>query len=373
MEAVSDRELLPLLLDPRGSIPAIVVRDGVISSCSDAARDVLEGDVGRPVDSLFDSGSRAKLAAALSQAPTFCEVQARRREGEPSAMRLAIIPLGMGEHLLLVLRATAEYSERMTQQLLAANDRLANLTRELARQSAELEAARSRFESLANLREHFVSMLAHDVRGALQGIMLSAAAIDQTDPAGSTDLVREAVERIRRGAKRIDDLVGSVLEAARTETGRIVLEVRPISLRAIADEAIDLYAPVAQRAGVELALVDRTSDALVSGDRVRLGQVVGNLIENAIRHCPRGATVTVRVEETPAKVRIVVTDQGRGVPSELRDRVFERFVQGSGTSGSLGLGLFVARQLVELHGGRIYLDDVVPHGAAFTIELPRTG
>lgn len=375
--ATSDGPMLAALLDPQISIPAILVRDGAIADWNRAARDRFVGQAGAPIHALIDPASRDKLATALGAPPQTCEVQARLRGGELVAAHLAVLPVGPRAQLVLVEGTGARYSTAMAQQLLAANAHLANLTRELSRQSAELEAARTRFESLAELREHFVSMLAHDVRGALQGIVLSAELLEQaSDQADTragvaplTRTVQTAVARIRRGTRRIQELVDSVLEAARSETGRVALEATALSMRAVAEEACEIYGPIAQSGDVQLAFLG-ASPAIVRGDRVRLGQVVGNLIENAIRHSPRSGTVTVEVSEHAPAVRLVVRDQGPGIPPALRERVFERFVQGKSRSGSLGLGLYVARQLVELHGGRIHVEDVAPHGAAIVVELP---
>lgn len=373
MEAVSDVDVVGLLLDPRVAIPVLVVRDGIIASSNDAARALLGGDVDQPIEALFTAGSRDKLAAALAAAPASCEVQARSGGRDPQVVRLAAVPLGPDTRLVLAVQTGVEYSESMAQQLLEANNHLANLTRELSRQSAEIQAARTRFESLADLREHFVSMLAHDVRGALHGIALSLEVLERADASRSAELWNQVRARIQRSTNRVMELVEKVLEAARTESGRIILDAGPVSIRAVARDMIEIYAPIADRAGVGLDLVDQLGDALISADRVRFGQVVGNLIENAIRHSPSAGTVTVELSATAQVVRLAVRDQGPGIPVELRERLFERFVQGGGRSGSLGLGLYVAHELVKLHGGRIVIEDVVPHGAALIVELPRAG
>lgn len=373
MEAVTGADLVELLLDRRVAVPVIVVRDGTIASSNQAARELLDGHVGQAIEALFAADSRGKVTAALAAAPASCEVQARRSGTDPEPVCLAVIPLGPDTRLIVVARIGVQYSEPMAQQLLAVNTHLANLTRELSRQSAEITAARTRFESLADLREQFVSVLAHDVRGALQGIVLSAEVLERADASTATAPARQALACIQRSASRVVELVDKVLEAARTETGRITLDLRHVSLGAVARDALEIYAPIADRAGVGLALVDRLGDAVVAADRVRLGQVVGNLLENAIRHSPARGTVTVELSATAQTVHLAVRDQGPGIPAELRERLFERFVQGAGSSGSLGLGLYVAHELVKLHAGRILIEDVAPRGVALIVELPRSG
>lgn len=373
MEAVTGAEVVERLLDRRVAVPVIVVRDGIIASINEAARELIDGDVGHSVEALFVADSRSKVTAALAAAPASCEVQARRSGTDPELVRLAVVPLGPDTRLILVAHIGVEYPAPTAQELLAVNNHLANLTRELSRQSAEIAAARARFESLADLREQFISMLAHDVRGALHGIVLSAAALERGAARTAAAPWRQALARIQRTATRVVELVEKVLETARTETGRITLDARPVSLAAVARDALDIYAPIAEHAGVGLALVDRLGDAVVAADRVRFGQVVGNLLENALRHSPPGGTVTLELSATAAVVHLAVCDQGPGIPAELRERLFERFVQGTGPSGSLGLGLYVAHELVKLHGGRILIEDVAPHGAALIVELPRSG
>lgn len=373
MEAVTELRLVERLLDPRVSIPVIVARDGIVTSWNDAARELFDGDVGRPVEELFAPGSRSKLEDTLAAAPGSCEVQSWGGQSDPETLQVVAIELAPDMRLLFVNRVGVRYSEAMEHVLLQANRHLANLTREVSRQSAELEAARNRFEALAEQRERFIAMLAHDVRGALNNILLSVEVILGAGENVPFALMSKALGSISRSSTRVAQLVDTVLESARTETGRIVLDAALVSIREVAQGAIETYDLTATRAGVRLELVDQLGDAVVSGDRVRLGQIAGNLIENAIRYSPHGGRVTVELSGTPQTVRLTVRDEGPGIPAEQREQIFERFVQGPGTSGSLGLGLCVAHELVGLHGGRIFVEDVVPSGTALVVELPRVG
>ncbi len=358
------------LMHPRIAIPALVVTGRAITRWNDAAHDLLGGKLGQPIDVSFDIASRAKVLAALAAAPASCEVLLCAMGREPTPTQLSTVPIRQDAQLVLVARTGENSSESMAKRLLEANDHLTNLTRELSKQSAELEAARQRFESLADLRAHFVSMLAHDVRGALQGIVLSSDVIERAAQQGAGEEIAKGVGRVRGGAQRIRELVEKVLESARAESDHMIMDARPVSMRTVAQEAFETYAPVAGAAGITVSLIEHGGAGMLAGDRVRLGQVVGNLIENAIRHSPAGGTITVEVSEAPDLVRLAVRDQGPGIPYAVRDRLFDRFIRGPGRSGSLGLGLYVARQLVHLHHGRIVVEDVVPHGAAFVIEIP---
>ena len=367
---MTDHGLVELLFAPATALAVFTIREGRIVRCSEAARDLFHAEPNQPFGALFDDRSRSKLTAAFRAAPSSCELQVYTGE-TLTAVRLSIVPSPGHEHLAFVTQVGAGYTEELARRILAANDHLANLTRDLARQSADLDAARRRFESLAQLREQFISMLAHDVRGGLSAVLLSAEALSRATSTGADSIERRAVERIGRSSRRVLELVDKVLEIARTESGNVELDIHPVSLRTLVHDTIELYEPIAARGGQRLELVDRGGDDVVPGDRVRLGQVVGNIVENALRHSPPGGTVTVELTERAGVARVVVRDEGEGIPPEMRERIFERFVQGARTRGSLGLGLFIARQVVEQHHGRLFVDDDVRPGAAFVIELPR--
>ena len=367
---MTDQALVELLFTPATALIVLSIREGRVSRCSEAARDLLHAEPNQPLDTLFDGRSRAKLVVALGAAPSSCELQAHAGDNEPVTIQISIVPWPNDEYLAFVTHVGIAYGERLSRQLLAANDHLANLTRDLARQSAELDTARRRFESLAELREQFISMLAHDVRGALTSVLLGTDAIARAIPGSTTTTESRALERIGRSSRRVLELVDKVLEIARTESGRIQLDLRPVSLRTLAREVVEIYEPIAGRDGLRLELDDLGGGDVVTGDRVRLGQVLGNVVENALRHSPRGGMVTIELGGRAGVARVVVRDEGEGIPPELRERIFERFVQGAKSSGSLGLGLYIARQVIEQHHGRIFVDDNPRRGTALAIELP---
>ena len=109
------------------------------------------------------------------------------------------------------------------------------------------------------------------------------------------------------------------------------------------------------------------------GDPVKLSWVLSNLIANALRYTPSGGEIALRAEQTRAAVQLTVSDTGPGIPPEIRDHLFERFAQwnvNGGKSGSAGLGLAIAREIVEAHGGRIFVQSELGHGTAFVVSLP---
>jgi signal transduction histidine kinase len=366
-------ELERQLLEAGLTVPVFVVRAGTIVGENAAAVATFGRCAGCAITSIFDPGSRAKLEDALARAPTTTELQTGA--AKPVATSVTVLHAAADEQILVLARSGAAYSESMAAQLLAANDRLANLTRELARQAAGLEDARRRLQALAEDREHLISMLAHDVRGALQSIGLTAQHLAAgLDPA----VARIAgLASMRLVVARISALVDAILDEARAESGRAGIKRSSFALREAVREAIEVYAPLVDRAGVRVVVADRLRVDTIHADRTRLEQVIANVLENAIRYSPRGGEITVSLADTveggARRVRIAMRDQGPGVPPELIARAFERFTSGSDRPGSLGIGLYVAHKIVARHGGRLWVENVEPHGSEFVIELPADG
>jgi signal transduction histidine kinase len=295
MEAMIDQVLVEHLFSTASALPVLAIHDGRISRCSESAHDLLQAWPNQPLEALFDERSRSKVVAALGPQPSSCEVHAYSSDNELVAIRLSLVPRPNGEHLAFVTEVGLRYGEQFSGRLLEANDHLANLTRDLARKSAELDAACRRFETLAEEREHFISMLAHDVRASLNSVVLSAQLIALEVADSGTTIQSDAAERIRLASGHAVELVEKVLEIARTEPGHTQLDLRPVSLRTIARELVEIYEPIADRGGVGLRVIELGGNEVVAGDRVRLSQVLGNVIDNALRHSLPGGTVTIEL------------------------------------------------------------------------------
>ncbi len=162
---------------------------------------------------------------------------------------------------------------------------------------------------------------------------------------------------------------------SRIITGRIRLEVQRADLAAIIESSLASVRPAAEAKGIQLEpVLDRSAPAL-HGDPVRLNQIVWNLLSNAIKFTPTGGRVKILLDHTSINVRIVVTDTGQGIETDLLPFVFDRFRQGDSSTrrqyGGLGLGLAIVKQLVELHGGQVRAESPGPgQGATFSVTLP---
>ena len=241
--------------------------------------------------------------------------------------------------------------------------------------SVALENARLYTEvNTANrMKDDFLAVLSHELRTPLNAIVGYARLLrGNMLPA---DQVERAMETIERNARWLTQIIEDVLDVSRIVSGKIRLNVQPVELSDIVDNAVATVQPAADAKGVQLqALVDPRVGP-VSGDPDRLQQVIWNLLSNAVKFTPRAGRVEVRLERVDSHVEVVVSDTGAGISADFLPYVFERFRQGDQGStrktGGLGLGLAIVRHLVEMHGGTVHAASPGENrGSAFTVCLP---
>ncbi len=236
-------------------------------------------------------------------------------------------------------------------------------------------AARTEAEHASRLKDEFLATLSHELRTPLTSILGWARMLRGGGLAG--EAAEHALEVIERNAQAQNKLIGDILDVSRIITGQLRLDVRPVDLSAIVTSAVEAARPAAEARGVRLQAVLLASSAAeqISGDADRLQQVVWNLLSNAIKFTSKGGRVQVRLACVDSHVEIVVADSGQGISAEFLPHVFDRFRQADGSTtrrhSGLGLGLAIARQLVELHGGTVHVASAGEgQGATFTVALP---
>jgi len=235
---------------------------------------------------------------------------------------------------------------------------------------------RERLEELLRLREELADMIVHDLRNPL-GVISSTLELLHYVPVaeGEQEYVGSVLETMGRSVRRMQRLVETLMDIARLEEGEMALHLQPLDLREVVEEAVAEEAPLADKKG--LALENRMPAGLPAtlADHDVLLRVLINLVDNALKFTPRGGEVWVTAEPESDSVRIEVVDTGDGIPLEERTRVFEKFTQGQGRSGTRrgsGLGLAFCRMAVEAHGGRIWVEDGPGgRGSRFAFTLPR--
>jgi signal transduction histidine kinase len=253
---------------------------------------------------------------------------------------------------------------------------IGNLTRSFNSMAERLQHGRTELEEQNQLlraseraKSELVSIVSHEVRTPLASVLgfTSLLLNRDTDPETS----RRYLEIIDAQGRRLSALLDDFLDVQRLEEGRLELNSERVDMALLLREQVELFEAQSDLHALELRVTE--SPLAVRGDSNRLAQVVGNLLSNAIKYSPEGGIVHVRGERSNASVRVVVEDEGLGIPDAQQERIFTKFYRGdaatSGIAGS-GLGLAFARAVVEAHGGRIGFTSAPGRGSIFYLELP---
>lgn len=244
------------------------------------------------------------------------------------------------------------------------------------RQHELTEAADAANDDLAasdTAKDHFLAVLSHELRSPLNVIRLWSQILQA--PGCSADNLRKGLDVIDRSTKAQTQLVDDLLDVHRITSGKLRLELAEVELAEIIRAAVDSMALAAREKQIQIERDSAPAPVLISGDPARLQQVLGNLLGNAIKFTPNGGAIRVALHRTNKRAEIRVSDTGQGISVARLGHIFERFRQAdpltSRSQGGLGLGLAIAKQLVELHGGSLTADSPGEGaGATFTVSLP---
>jgi signal transduction histidine kinase len=222
------------------------------------------------------------------------------------------------------------------------------------------------------LKDEFFALVSHELRTPLTSIIGYLELVLDDDDQLSPD-ARRFLEVVERNAKRLLRLVGDMLFVAQVEAGRLTLESGPVDVELVAADAVEAARPAAERAGVSIALHPATVRP-VAGDRDRLGQMLDNLISNALKFTPDGGRVDVGLEDAGDGCVLRISDTGMGIPGSEQQRLFERFFRASSATSravpGAGLGLTIVKTIVEAHGGTVGLTSREGEGTSVRVELP---
>ena len=245
--------------------------------------------------------------------------------------------------------------------------------RELTRLLASERAARERAEAASRAKDEFVAMVSHEIRSPLNAIlgwstMLRQGTLDEAATAN-------AMESIERNARAQAQLVSDLLDISRVITGKLRVNSRPVDIINSLESALESVHPAAEAKQITIDVQREPHATVVTGDADRLQQVLWNLLSNAVKFTPRQGHVSVKIGRADSSLEVVVSDSGIGIPEDFLPYIFDRFTQVDTTSArkhaGLGLGLSIARHIVELHGGTITAESQGEgKGATFRISLP---
>jgi signal transduction histidine kinase len=238
---------------------------------------------------------------------------------------------------------------------------------------ASLAEQNAHLRELDRLKDELVATVSHELRTPLTSI-LGYLELVREEPDGLSEEQKSFLEVVERNARRLLNLVSDLLFVARIDAGRLELEATDVELGAIAAECVDAQRVRAEHAGVALSLEIDDDASPIRGDRARLTQLVDNLLSNAIKFTPRGGHVDVRVTGQEETVALEVADTGMGISEDDQKRLYERFFRakaaGEAAIQGTGLGLTIAKAIVDAHHGTISLESAEGQGTTFRVLLP---
>jgi PAS domain S-box-containing protein len=344
-----------MTIDPAGIITDVNKQTEALTGCT---RDEL---IGAPFKDCFTDPERAEagIKRVLSEkSVTDYELTARARGGKTTVVSY---------------NATTFYDRSRTLQgvFAAARD-----VTERKRVEIELQQAKAAAESASRTKSDFLASMSHEIRTPMNAVMGIADLLAKTDLTPEQD---NYVQIFRRSGDNLLNLINDILDLSKVEASQLDLERTGFSLGDHLEKVIEMVAPKAREKGLTLVceIAPGVSNDLV-GDPTRLRQVLLNLLGNAIKFTPAGR-VALSVEPdrdsaVPTALRFTVSDTGIGIPDEKLDRVFERFTQADSSTtrrfGGSGLGLTISKRLVELMGGRIWVESVLDEGSIFAFAVP---
>ena len=270
--------------------------------------------------------------------------------------------------------AEGDYSRRVPANLARTGaTELAELSRQFNMMAARLGESVEIIRRDRDRSRDFLADVSHELRTPIAALRTFNELLREgaaTDP----DTRTEFLESSRQQIERLDWLATNLLELSKLDSGLVLLDLRPDDLRACVESAVEQAGPAARRRGIDLRLALPKHPLRIRHDPQRIGQVIGNLVGNALKFTPRGGRVTVTVRSSGEGSQIVVADTGVGIDTAELPHIFERFFRGSRAneargSGS-GLGLAIVKSIVDMHAGRVAVDSRVGGGSTFTVTLP---
>jgi PAS domain S-box-containing protein len=282
------------------------------------------------------------------------ELSARRKDGTEFPVEISLSPLTLSDGSRLVTAVIRDVRERHALD--------------------EARAARTAAEEANRAKDEFLAIVSHELKTPINTV-LGWTYLIREHP-GNPEILARALSAIERSARVQRRLVDDLLDVGRIVAGTMRVDMAPLDLAAVVEAAMDSLRLAAQSKGVGLESDLAAARCEVVGDTSRLQQVFGNLVSNGVKFTPSGGHIVVRSQRRDHEVEVVVEDTGQGIPSELLPHVFERFRQGQRSAtpagSGLGLGLAIAKDLVERHGGTIAAESP-GHGlgSRFTVRLPR--
>ena len=267
------------------------------------------------------------------------------------------------------LRSRQLELDRMYREVADANTQLEDKADALERTAASERAARSDAEAAVATREELLAIVSHDLRNPLGSIVFSAALLERATIDGEEgERVHKSARTILRSADRMTRLIADLLDFAQIQVGKLAVELMPQDVEGLIRDCVEMLRPFAATKDLKGVA---SAGLRVRCDRERVLQMLSNLVGNAIKFTPEGGSIFIEAHDTGREVRFSVRDTGQGISEEELPRIFDRFWQAQRKNrAGIGLGLSIAKGLVEAQGGRLYVESKLGAGTTFFFTLP---
>jgi signal transduction histidine kinase len=264
--------------------------------------------------------------------------------------------------LMDALQRALALAEQRASELKVMND-------EVARSYDAERAKRHDAELLAHAREDVLGLVAHDLRNPLNLIITTTDMLLENNL--ERDRQRELLDVATRAGKQMNRLIGDLLDTVRLQAGKFSLDLENVAVAAIFRQTAELFRPAAEKRGVHFETIPPADGIVVRADPLRVSQLVGNIVGNAIKFTPAKGSVRLEAAPDGDKVVLKVSDTGPGIPADDVPHLFENFWQArTNDHRGVGLGLAIAKGVVEAHGGSIWCESTVGKGSTFFFTLP---
>ncbi|MBU7013541.1 MAG: hypothetical protein HXS43_01810 [Theionarchaea archaeon] len=232
-------------------------------------------------------------------------------------------------------------------------------------------------KELDQMKSEFIDIASHELRTPLTTLKLYLQMMSLEKYGRLSDSLKKRMQIMEEGVSRLEDIINQTLIASRLLKNKLVLERKPVSLLEITSEVVNQLRPLWEIKSQNVFIESPRNLSLVRGDRKALFTMMSNLIDNAIRYSPQNSEILIKLVEHPGEIECMVIDQGCGIPPEHSEKIFEEFyIVPSGTEyarmdGRTGLGLFIARGIIQRHNGRIWVESALEEGSTFHVVMPK--
>jgi signal transduction histidine kinase len=313
-----------------------------------------------------------RLNAELAEANMRLQDQAAELELQTQELHAQTIYL---EDTSAELESSNEELERQRAATQELSDGLARANEELRQANSALVERTAEAETANRGKTEFLAAMSHELRTPLNAITGYVDLLELQVYGDTTESQRIALARIRSNARHLLVLINDILHFAKLQAGRIELRAVQVPLSSLLAEADEVMAPLVRAKNIRFDRLAGVDDVPVTGDRDRIRQILLNLLSNAVKYTESGGRVTLRTEVDGERVRIRVSDTGAGIPAEMRESIFDPFVQlrrgpGGALTDGVGLGLSISRELARAMAGELDVESEDGSGSIFTLTLP---